>query len=151
VELESVLVGVVTAGSTLAAVWITDRIRIRTRWADEQRAVIGRMLQTSERAADAMSTTDSHDRVQPHIDSFYAAWGEAQLLIPKNLLRRAVDLRDEMTALHHEFTVRVAYGDYANVEEQDSFEERWPIAERNVKERRHALVAAARSHFGLEA
>lgn len=47
VELEAVLVGVVTAGSTLAALWITDRTRIRTRWADEQRGVIGRMLQTS--------------------------------------------------------------------------------------------------------
>ena len=149
-ELEAVIVGIVTAGSTLAAVWITDRNRLQTRWADEQRGVIGRMVQTSERAAEAMSTTDSHDRVQPHIDVFYAAWGEAQLLIPKKLLRRAFDLREAMTALHNEFTVRVAHGDYVNVEEQNSFEERWPIVERSAKERRKALVSAARAHFGLE-
>ncbi len=98
-----------------------------------------------------MSTMGSHYQVQPQVDSFYAAWGEAQLLVPKNLLRRAVDLRGAMTALHNEFTVRVAYGDYANVGERKSFEERWAIAERDVRKRRQALVAAARSHFGLEA
>lgn len=149
-ELEAVLVGVLTAGSTLAALWITDRTRIRTRWADEQRGVIGRMLQTSERAAEAMATTGSHDQVSPHVESFYAAWGGAQLLIPKSLLRRAVDLREAVTNLHNEFTVRVAYGVYANVEEQNAFADRWPIAERNVIDRRQQLLAASRSHFGLE-
>jgi hypothetical protein len=149
VDWDTVLIGFITASATLTAVWLTGRTQARARWADEQRQVIGTMLQEGEQAAHWMSAMSDASFVDPAVRAFFDAWGQAQLLIPKALLKPAGHLHLAINSMHSAWLLGRAMEGYEKVDEENErvakLEDLKILAERRSSE----LLRAARSHFGL--
>lgn len=150
-EWDTVLVGFITAGATLAAVWLTGRAQSRTRWADEQRQVIGTMLQEGEQAVQWMSAMGDASFVDRPVASFFNAFRQSQLLIPKALLEPAGNLHLAITSMHSVWLLGRAMEGYEKVDEENERVAKLEDLKVRAELRSSELLKAARSHFGLAA